>query len=461
MISKNISLNLQACLSGDPFSFDELILETKELFEKQGVPGFLRLLIAFTNDIVVNTWKASGTANCCDSAHLIKNGNRYKNIYTSLGNIKFEWTTLRCKNCGKLHHPLKEFFELGARQNLSNEFEKICMEAVSKESFRRSTSTINALTEAQFSHNTIHRWFMNTESDQIKTIHSDLNVILGDGTKFKKFVSQNKLKQHNKMLEKLNKKPIEISSRGEVKILMGIREDNTIVPLGAWASESWKTIGNLIYKSNNQNKKIASKKVANILVADGEIGLNKGLQKLSHHQQRCLWHVPKELRPLLKYQDKADEEHIEYALDQVSSIFEISIPDKELEDTDTKELVELNEKIKACELQMKLLSEYLSSKGYEKASTYVANARSNLFSYLRFWIKTGIITPKVTSKLERLMREINRRIKKFAFNWSEKGCAKMTRILIKLLTDKKSWEDFWDQKMKLSGNIKLDFLGLS
>ena len=57
-------------------------------------------------------------------------------------------------------------------------------------------------------------------------------------------------------------------------------------------------------------------------------------------------------------------------------------------------------------------------------------------------MKTGIIVPKVTSKLERLMREINRRIKKFAFNWSEKGCAKMTRILIKLLTHPKSWENY-------------------
>ena len=76
-------------------------------------------------------------------------------------------------------------------------------------------------------------------------------------------------------------------------------------------------------------------------------------------------------------------------------------------------------------------------------------------------MKTGIITPKVTSRLERLMREINRRIKKFAFNWSEKGCAKITRLVIKLITDKKSWDHYWDIKMKLSGNIKLSFSGMS
>jgi hypothetical protein len=84
---------------------------------------------------------------------------------------------------------------------------------------------------------------------------------------------------------------------------------------------------------------------------------------------------------------------------------------------------------------MKLLSEHLSHKGYRQAATYVANCRSNLFTFLKYWMKTGVITPKLTSKLKRLMREINQRIKKFAFNWSEKGCAKITRITIKLITD--------------------------
>jgi hypothetical protein len=76
-------------------------------------------------------------------------------------------------------------------------------------------------------------------------------------------------------------------------------------------------------------------------------------------------------------------------------------------------------------------------------------------------MKTEVITPKVTSKLERLMREVGRMIKKFAFNWSEKGCGKMTRIILKIITDPKSWESFWDQKLKLSGNIRLTFEGIS
>jgi hypothetical protein len=106
----------------------------------------------------------------------------------------------------------------------------------------------------------------------------------------------------------------------------------------------------MIHKANNQNKKIAPKKVANILVADGEIALNKGLKKLTHHEQRCLWHIPHELAPLMKYQEKAESEDIDYALNQVHSIFQVEIPDKDFKEVKTKELVKLNEKIKACEM---------------------------------------------------------------------------------------------------------------
>lgn len=461
MISKNFALNIKTCLTGNSFSLDELILETQNLFENEGILGFLRVLVALIDNMVIESYRSSDKAGCCDAPVLIRNGKRSKKLYTGLGNFDFEWTSMRCKNCGSCHNPLKDFFGLDKYQKLTSEFEKICMETVARESFRKSTQTLKMHTPAKFNHRTLHRWLIQTESDEIKVTHSDLNVLLADGTSYKKFVSQKNLTKKNKLNEKLGLKPVEISKRGEVKILMGINTENEVVPLGAWTSHAWKTIGSFIHKANNQNKKIAPKKVANILVADGEIGLNRGLKKLTHHQQRCLWHVPHELKPLMKYQDKAESEDIEYALNQVHSIFQIEIPETEFEKIETKELVELNQKIKDCETQMKLLSDYLEHKGYSQASTYVANARNNLFTYLRFWMKTGVVTPKVTSKLERLMREINRRIKKFAFNWREKGCAKITRIIIKLITDASSWENYWTEKMRLSGNIKLSFIGIS
>jgi hypothetical protein len=46
-------------------------------------------------------------------------------------------------------------------------------------------------------------------------------------------------------------------------------------------------------------------------------------------------------------------------------------------------------------------------------------------------------------------------------HWSDKGAAIITRLIIKQLCSPKEWENYWIQKMKLSGNIKLTFGGIS
>ena len=130
MISQNISLNITACLSGLEFSFDELILETKNLFETEGIPGFLKVLIAFTDQVVLENYRNSNEATCCPQPHLNINGSRSKSIHTSVGKINLEWKVLRCKNCNMTHHPLKDFFDLKSFQKTSNEFEKTCMETI-------------------------------------------------------------------------------------------------------------------------------------------------------------------------------------------------------------------------------------------------------------------------------------------------------------------------------------------
>jgi hypothetical protein len=190
------------------------------------------------------------------------------------------WKLIACQS----EHPLKDFLNISKFQKVTNEFEKICMETVAKESFRFGTQTLNKLKHVDFNHRTLHGWFKKTDSDNISVIYDDIETLFADGTGYKKFVSLEKQEKKNKLRDKLNLKPIEETKRGEVKVMLGVNTSGEVVPLGAWTQESWKDVGNLIHKANNQNKKIAPKKVANILVADGEIGLNKGLRNLTHHQ---------------------------------------------------------------------------------------------------------------------------------------------------------------------------------
>jgi hypothetical protein len=140
MLEKNFSLNLSASLSGNPSSFDELILESKSLFEREGVPGFIRVLLAFIDEFVIAHWYAQHGKHCCESPKFRRAGSKSKNIMTTIGRISFEWTALRCKSCGKTHNPLKDFFELGTYQTKSAELEKMCLEVVRN---RTATFPIN------------------------------------------------------------------------------------------------------------------------------------------------------------------------------------------------------------------------------------------------------------------------------------------------------------------------------
>ena len=67
-----------------------------------------------------------------------------------------------------------------------------------------------------------------------------------------------------------------------------------------------------------------------------------------------------------------------------------------------------------------------------KAAGYLERARAALFSYVRRWLLLGIACPRVSSFIERTMRELGRRIKKLAYNWKETGLNKISSILLRL-----------------------------
>lgn len=76
-----------------------------------------------------------------------------------------------------------------------------------------------------------------------------------------------------------------------------------------------------------------------------------------------------------------------------------------------------------------------------------------MFSYVRRWLLTGIVGPRASSMIERMMRELARRLKRMAFGWSEKGAAQMARIIIKRFTSDGQWDKYWKKKLRIQGNV--------
>ena len=55
--------------------------------------------------------------------------------------------------------------------------------------------------------------------------------------------------------------------------------------------------------------------------------------------------------------------------------------------------------------------------------------------------------------VERLMRELGRRLKKMAFGWSEPGAARIARIIIRRITTPQLWERYWQRRLRLNDAV--------
>lgn len=62
--------------------------------------------------------------------------------------------------------------------------------------------------------------------------------------------------------------------------------------------------------------------------------------------------------------------------------------------------------------------------------------------------------------IERMMRELARRLKRMAFGWSEEGAAKMARIIIKRFTSADQWEKYWRDRLRIQNNVMLVLRGI-
>ncbi len=84
-------------------------------------------------------------------------------------------------------------------------------------------------------------------------------------------------------------------------------------------------------------------------------------------------------------------------------------------------------------------------------------ARARMFRWLEFWLETGLVTPATTGYLERLMRELGRRLKKIGFGWTDAGAAQRARIPLRRITDPREWAEYWKKRLRLDGRVRILF----
>jgi len=437
-----ITLDVVSCLSEDGFSLDELVIRTRELFEQEGMAGVIGLILRLVDEGICRglvdgkgSWRPRL---CCENPRYEYKDFLDRTFRTSAGVVNILWHRLQCLVCKACPIPLRTFLGLERYQRKTSELEKMVAEVTSEQSYRRGSDHLDRIGQIPVPKSTAHRWVMESDCDQMSDAGDVLDQMLADGTGFKRrFISGTGQ-----------------TNRGELCVLLGVTAKGRTIPLGAWSGKNWSQIGEELKK---QPEKKWPK--ADVLVSDGEPGLAEGLSAFFNTQQRCHWHATHDLDYTL-WQDGVSKDQRRKLQEELALVLGVQIPKEDLEPVTTTDRKELEQSVLDAEADVDRMIRRMNKKGYVQAAGYLRRMKDNLFTYMRRWLATGLVSPRVSSWIERVMREIARRLKRIAFGWSEPGAEKMTRIVLKRFTDREGWEAWWKEKMRLNNNVLLVYRGV-
>jgi len=434
-MEKSITLKVSALLSESGFSLDELVIKTKELFDREGMAGFVALLLELIDAYLcttlvhkTGTWRPGP---CCDHPAYELDQRVDRRLRTSVGTVHLCWRRLRCTHCGRSFLPLREFLGLKRYQSKTSELERIVTEIVAEQNYRRLSRHLALIGEIPVPKSTAHRWVMASDCDKVTSDGKRGPLLFADGTGYKRRPDP----EHG------------LDNGGELRVVLGVTSNGTVMPLGAWSGQSWSEIGTAIGPAG-------AEPIADVLISDGEPGLAEGLAHLVRDQQRCHWHQVHDLDRFM-WMDGADKNERREMQSHLAGIIGIELPAEDFEQVSEKDKADIDQVTAAAERQLEELVGTLEARGYGRAAGYIRYAKDRLFTYVRWWLKSGLVMPRASSMIERLMRELGRRLKRIAFGWSERGAAKVARIIIKRITSAQEWTAYWHARLRITGKVTL------
>lgn len=313
------------------------------------------------------------------------------------------------------------------------------LEVISEQSYRRSSEHFQRIGRIPVPRMTAHRWVASSECDRLSPGAEPLQVLMADGTGYKRRPNAAQ----------------GLDNQGELRLALGIQADGSVVPLGSWSGESWEDIAKELGKGCAEDQKLAK-----LLVSDGEPGLPQGLGRLTEDQQRCHWHLVHDLDTRMRQEGAALKERRRLQK-ELAGIIKVEVPASDGQAVRPEDRQAIEQQAQQGEQALEQLSAELWRRGYRQASQYVQQASRNVFGYVRLWLQTGLISPRASSFIERLMREMARRLKRIAFGWSPRGAAKMARIILKRFASRRQWDAYWQEQLHIQDRVLLVLRGIT
>jgi hypothetical protein len=353
-----------------------------------------------------------------------KNNRRFSTVF---GKLDLRLRVVQCCNCGAYYSPLLSALKVGRYAQREMNFEHEVIEAVIDTNYRRLIDGRSI----DISLGGIHNIVVGSDIDQTfqePVSVEDLSAIMADGTG----VKQQK------------------GRKGELRAVIGITKAGRVEPLGSFTNTEWPEI------ERNIKERIKEAEPYNIpFIYDGEPGLDDFLCDVAE-SQRCTWHGPRGLYHAL-WEDGLKKKESQPETDKIKQLIGIELPEGDFEILREEDKEQVKIRYESSKSEIKELIKTFQEKGYRHGASYLENISERLFTNIELWLKTGVIFPKTTSLLERLFREIGRRLKRIAWGWSDKAVTNMSKMIMIRQYSREKWEQYWKEKLGIKGYFDIQF----
>jgi hypothetical protein len=363
----------------------------------------------------------------CRGRKVRKRGYRHKprEFSTVFGRAKVPLRVVECCQCGARYSPLLHALKIGRYARKESNFEHEVIEAVIDTNYRRLVDGRSI----DISLGGIHNIVVGSDIDQTyqETVNlEDLSAIMADGTG---------VKQHK-------------GRKGELRAVIGVTHEGRVEPLGCFANTEWSQIERVV---KDRIKKTEQQQLP--FVYDGEPGLDTFLSDIAE-SQRCTWHAPRGLYHAL-WQDNLKKKDSQPHMDKIKGLIGIELPEYEYELLKEQDKEQVQTRYQSSKAEITELIQTFKDKGYRHGASYLENLADRLFTNIEIWLRTGVIAPKTTSLLERVFREIGRRLKRIAWGWSDKAVTKLSKMIMLKQYSRSKWEQFWLKKLGIEGHFHI------
>ena len=363
----------------------------------------------------------------CRGRKVYKRGYRQepRKIATVFGELILPIRTVACRRCGARYSPLLSALKIGAYARKEMNFENEVIEAVIETNYRRLIDGRSI----DISLGGIHNIVVGSDIDdrfQAPVSAKDLLAIMADGTGVKQKEGQ----------------------KGELRTVIGITKSGRVEPLGCFTNTPWSEVEKVIKEriKDNERYKIP-------FIYDGEPGLDTFLADMTQ-SQRCTWHGPRGLYHAL-WEDGLKKKESQSDTDKVKQLIGIELPKEDFQILKEQDKEPVRIKYESSKAEIQELIKTFYEKGYQHGASYLEKLSERLFTNIELWLKTGVIAPKTTSLLERVFREIGRRLKRIAWGWSDTAVTNLSKMILIKQYSRDKWISYWKEKLGIKGNFNI------